>query len=249
MRYYLGFDDTDTLDADRGTGKLARWFESCLPEHLHFRGVVRQQLPLLPQIPYTSHNSSACVIVEGPDATDEICMELVDLASVHIANHFLAGSDPGLCVAGREQAIQPGFFDFAQRCTHTVVSQKEARVAALHLHLSDHGGSGDGIIGAAAAVGLTAAGWYGRFIEWGGLRELPDELHVAELNRLGIRVVSLDRDACVPAPEDVVATHGWVRPRLLGDAPVLWVRPAETGAWENGDRRKRQSRHQPALAN
>jgi hypothetical protein len=176
-------------------------------------------------------------------------MELVDLASVHIANHFLAGSDPGLCVAGREQAIQPGFFDFAQRCTHTVVSQKEARVAALHLHLSDHGGSGDGIIGAAAAVGLTAAGWYGRFIEWGGLRELPDELHVAELNRLGIRVVSLDRDACVPAPEDVVATHGWVRPRLLGDAPVLWVRPAETGAWENGDRRKRQSRHQPALAN
>jgi hypothetical protein len=31
MRIYIGFDDTDTLDADRGTGKLARWFEEELP--------------------------------------------------------------------------------------------------------------------------------------------------------------------------------------------------------------------------
>ena len=32
MRVYVGFDDTDTVDADRGTGKLARWFEQELPE-------------------------------------------------------------------------------------------------------------------------------------------------------------------------------------------------------------------------
>ncbi len=31
MRVYIGFDDTDHIDADRGTGKLARWFErNCL---------------------------------------------------------------------------------------------------------------------------------------------------------------------------------------------------------------------------
>lgn len=248
MRYYLGFDDTDTLDADRGTGKLARWFEDCLPGHLRFRGVVRQQLPVLPEIPFTSHNSAACVLLEGPAAT-EIIPELVDLAAAHIATHFLAGSDPGLCVANGQQATQSAFFAFAQRCTHAVVSQKEARAAAGHMHLSDHGGNGDGIIGAAAAVGLTAAGWYGRFIEWGGLRDLPEALSVAQLNALGIRVVSLDRDARVPAPGDPVITHGWVRPRLLGAEPVLWVRPAQEGSWENGDRRKRHSGHQQTLAN
>lgn len=32
MRVYVGFDDTDTIDADRGTGKLARRFEDRLPE-------------------------------------------------------------------------------------------------------------------------------------------------------------------------------------------------------------------------
>lgn len=243
MRYYLGFDDTDTLDADRGTGKLARWFGDRLPDYLHFRGVVRQQLPVLPEIPFTSHNSAACVLLEGPASAVEIIPELVDLAAAHIAKYFLTGSDPGLCVATRQQAIQSDFFDFAQRCTHAVVSQKEARAAARHLHLSDHGGSGDGIIGAAAAVGLTATGWYGRFIEWGGLRDLPEELSVAQLNALGIRVVSLDRDARVPAPGDPVTTHGWVRPRLLGAVPVLWVRPTDKDGWENADRRKRHSRH------
>ena len=32
MRVYIGFDDTDNINASRGTGKLARWFEKELPE-------------------------------------------------------------------------------------------------------------------------------------------------------------------------------------------------------------------------
>ena len=69
------------------------------------------------------------------------------------------------------------------------------------------------------------------------------------MNALGIRVVSLDRDAYVPGPGEVVHTLGWVRPRLLGGAPVLWVRPAADGGWENVDRRKRRSRRQLAASN
>jgi tRNA(Ile2) C34 agmatinyltransferase TiaS len=249
MRYYVGFDDTDTLDADRGTGKLARWFEECLPGHLHFGGVVRQQLPVLAPIPYTSHNSAACVIIEGPADTQAVCASLAEAAAAHIAAHFLAGSDPGLCVASREAALQAPFLDFALTCTRRVVSQADAREAAHHLHLSGHGGTCDGIIGAAAAVGLTAAGWYGRFIEWKGLRTLPQEMRVAELEALGIRTVSLDRDACIPAPGDEVNTRGWVRPRLLGGEPVLWVQPTDNGRWDNVDRRKRHRQQQEARAN
>jgi hypothetical protein len=249
MRYYVAFDDTDILDAHRGTGKLARWFEDCLPDDLSCRGVVRQQLPLLPGIPFTSHNSAACMMVDGPDDPEPVRPLLADLAAAHILNHFLDGSDPGLCVASHDQAAHPRLMDFALRCTHEVVSRRDARAAARHLHLSAHGGTGDGIIGAAAAVALTASGWHGRFIEWCGLRDLPERLKVSELNTLGIRVVSLDRDACIPTSQDWVATNGWVRPRLLGGEPVLWVRPAGTGGWENCDHRKRHNRDKHVLAN
>ena len=67
MRIYIGFDDTDNINANRGTGKLARWFEKELPEGCHMWGVLRQQLLVHDDIPFTSHNSSACVVVDMPD--------------------------------------------------------------------------------------------------------------------------------------------------------------------------------------
>lgn len=69
MRIYVGFDDTDNLDADQGTGKVARWFEDKLPEEYRLEGVLRQQLLVHEDIPYTSHNSAACMIVNAPDPT------------------------------------------------------------------------------------------------------------------------------------------------------------------------------------
>ena len=39
--------------------------------------------------------------------------------------------------------------------------------AEAGIHLSGHGGTNDGIIGATAAVGLTACGWSARFLEYG----------------------------------------------------------------------------------
>lgn len=65
MRIYLGFDDTDTLDADRGTGKLARWFKNQIPDSCQISGVLRQQLLVHESIPYTSHNSAACVVINA----------------------------------------------------------------------------------------------------------------------------------------------------------------------------------------
>ena len=64
MRVYVGFDDTDTHDSEYGTGKLVRRFERMLPEGCNLWGVVRQQLLFDERIPYTSHNSSACAIVD-----------------------------------------------------------------------------------------------------------------------------------------------------------------------------------------
>ena len=231
MRVYVGFDDTDNITADRGTGKLARWFEDELPESCRMEGVVRQQLLIDDKIPYTSHNSSACVIVHTPDAS--LVEAITARAIAHVRRHALEGSDPGLCVVCEGDASLPQLIAFGRACTARVVTQKEALGAALNSHLSGHGGTNDGIIGAAAAVGLTASGWSGRFIEYGRLRELPDPVRVSGLEGAGILVVSGDRDAKVPGPDDLVHSKGWLRPRLWGKRAVLLVMPVEEGVWES----------------
>jgi hypothetical protein len=89
---------------------------------------------------------------------------------------------------------------------------------------------------------LTVSGWSGRYIEFGDLRSLPDEVAVSELNNMGIKVVSLERDAALPAPEDQVATNGWLRPRLLGNFPVLLVSPLDKGRWQNIYRKRKKTK-------
>jgi len=230
MRVYVGFDDTDVKDAKRGTGKLARWFEEELPGGCHVWGVVRQQLLVNELIPYTSHNSSACVVVECPESVS--LDEITERAVSHIERHFMDGSDPGLCVCREGNPKITNLIAFGRSCVERVVSQGEARKAATGVHLSGHGGTNDGIIGAAAAVGLTYEGWSGRFIEFKRLRDIPDTVQVGTLEQLGIRVFSLDRDAQVPGQGDMVRNYGWLRPRLLGGSPVLPVVPIGPGLWE-----------------
>ena len=238
MRVYIGFDDTDNITADRGTGKLARWFEKEIPEGCRVEGVVRQQLLVDERIPYTAHNSSACVIIDAPDAS-WVTM-LTDRAIEHLRLYSFEGSDPGLCIASEGNGSLAGLIAFGRTCASRVVTQKEALEAASKSHLSGHGGTNDGIIGAAAAVGLTASGWSGRFIEYGKLRDFSDPIRVSELEQSNIVVVSNDRDARVPAPEDMVHTKGWLRPRLWGKRAVLLVTPKDKGVWESlGGRRNK----------
>jgi hypothetical protein len=138
MRFFVGIDDTDTLDADRGTGKLARWRGRRRPEGCRTTGVVRQQLLVDPRIPYTSHNSSACVIIEADEGLQG---RIVAAAADILAEHFLVGSDPGLCVAAEVEARRPAVLAFARSCTQRCVSQDEARRAATGIHLTAHGGT------------------------------------------------------------------------------------------------------------
>ena len=245
MRVYVGFDDTDTLGADRGTGKLARHFEKELPAGSRLWGVVRQQLLVHPDIPFTSHNSSACAVVDLEDGCS--VRQLIEKAIAHIERLALEGSDPGLCVVRGDDPVLPQLIEFARKCTHQVVDQQEARAAAREVHLSGHGGTHDGIIGSAAAVGLTAYGWCGRFIELGGLRGYPELISVRGLERSDIRVVSLDRDATLPTPDDIVHNRGWLRPRLWGGRAVLGVVPRGDGSWETTDRKKRKGQREPGI--
>lgn len=229
MRIYVGFDDTDTVDSERGTGKLARWFEGRLPESCKLWGVVRQQLLMDDVIPFTTHNSSACAVIEAPDPS--YVDGLISRAVEHIEHHFIPGSDPGLCIAYNDNPALSRLISFGRACVTRIVTQREALEAASGVHLSGHGGTEDGIIGAAAAVGLTAYGWGGRFIEFGRLRSFPDKVSTSDLEQAGIAVVSVDREAKVPSPGDRIDTRGWLRPRLWGGRPVLPVVPGEDHSW------------------
>jgi tRNA(Ile2) C34 agmatinyltransferase TiaS len=231
MKAYFGFDDTDTRDSIHGTGKLVRWFLKELPRGCECMGVVRQQLYVCNEIPYTSHNSAACMIIQIADS--ELLEYVIECAVNHLEKHFIIGSDPGLCVATEFDQSLNGLVDFGHMCTHAVTSQKQAIKAARSVHLSGHGGTNEGIIGAAAAVGLTASGWSGRFIEYKNVRDYPETIKVFELRKNGIQVVSMDRDANAPAPDDLVFTNNWLRPRLLGHRPILFVHPVDEGRWEN----------------
>jgi tRNA(Ile2) C34 agmatinyltransferase TiaS len=231
MRVFVGFDDTDARDSEYGTGKVVRWFQPMLPEGCRCQGVVRQQLLVCDDIPYTSHNSAACMVLEV--AAPDLLASLVERAVRHIETHAADGSDPGLCVMAEDHVALTALMAFGRRCTHAVATQAEALRQVDGAHLSGHGGTNDGIIGAAAAVGLTASGWSGRYIELGDLRDAPEVMTVAEIQRQNIEVVAEDRDARLPAPEDRVLTHRWLRPRLIGHRPVLLVRPKGDGVWEN----------------
>lgn len=246
MKVYFGFDDTDNQDSPYGTGKLVRWFQKKLPEECQCLGVARQQLFVCDDIPYTSHNSSACLILEIPDPA--VLNKIIEDAVSHIEDFAAMGSDPGLCVATEFDASLDGIIEFGRQCTHTIATQKQALQAAKGVHLTGHGGTNDGIIGATAAVGLTHCGWSGRFIEWGNLRDWPEQTTVGELKNSGIEALSVDRNGMTPARDDTVMTNGWLRPRLIGHRPVLLVKPQGQSVWENIDR-KRSKKDHPILQN
>ena len=211
MIFYVAFDDTDTIDCGRGTGKLARWYADELPVGCTQVMVVRQQLLHSPEVPMTSHNSSLCCVIEAPD--ESVRQELINRAAAHIKNHFFEGSDPGLCVASELDDLQP-LIEFGIKCTHTKTSQQEAKIAAQKVHLSGHGGTNDGIIGAVAAIGLTHHGESGRIVCYGDLRELPQVTTAGELRKRNIHLVSVNRHAEFIPDSDLIDNQLSLRPHL-----------------------------------
>lgn len=237
VRFYIAFDDTDSLDCGRGTGKLARWFCEQLPAGYNTWGVVRQQLLNAPEIPKTSHNSALCCVVDAPSENHR--QALIEMGIRHIGSHFVEGSDPGFCVASQSDPALKELQAFGIRCTATVVTREEAKTAAGGCHLSDHGGSGDGIIGAAAAVGLTSLGESGRLVAYRDIRELPQIISAGDLRAREIFPLSAQRHAEYIPDHHRVDTCMSLRPHL--SAGRLMVPLLSTGQqeWQVIDNRER----------
>ena len=244
-KVYIGIDDTDNLES-RGTGYRAR----CLCQELEHEGlaqiqaVTRHQLFVHKDIPYTSHNSSACLTV----FSDRPVERLVSRAASFLEKDCADGSDPGLCVA-LDDAVTRAVIDFGRRAKQEVLRMSDAYdlAEAAAIHLSGHGGTKQGVIGALAAVALRHSGNDGRYIWAKGIREISGKLTAARiLAESGVeRILNAGaaeaEEVHQPADGDLVDVRDWFRPVLLDGKATLLVKPSRrTGPdgtqWEIVDR-------------
>jgi hypothetical protein len=187
MVLYLAIDDTDMPDSI-GTGRLAREIAEEITTRYPVLAVTRHQFCVHPDIPYTSHNSGAVIHVSGI-SDDDLTLLTEQVISI-MKNRFVQGSDPGLCLARREQITAP-LIVFGQDAKSKVLTQEQARKLAAHLNIRLYGlgGTNGGIIGALAGVGLAATGFDGRFLQIGTIREHPGQTDVSTLLASGIEAV------------------------------------------------------------
>jgi hypothetical protein len=222
MRYLIGIDDTDNLES-RGTGHHVRQMAEVLTERglAWPLGITRHQLLVDPHIPYTSHNSSACLSIEADDkridALWEACRD-------YLLAESAPGSDAGLCMAPWA-SVNACVHAFGRRAKIVVLTQLEAEQTDQDYELRLEGltDTHGGIIGALAAVGLHHEGSDGRFLWLPGLRELRGILPVGEICARGHidRVCPLNGTDL--SPETLVIVGEWVRPILRGGQAILYV--------------------------
>ena len=211
-----GIDDTDNATSS-GTGRLARALANRLRARYPVHGVTRHQLLVDPRIPYTKRNSCNVVHLDA-DAAD--LPALAAAAAAFVAEGSFEGSDPGVCVADADLLLDSNFGRAAQT---SVVTKADALQAAADLGciLTEHGGTGGGVIGALAGVVLAAGGEDGRYVEVGRVRELTGVLRVEELLAAGVAEVRCVEGFTVDAGE-VLCARG-VRPDRRRHRPVLFV--------------------------
>ncbi len=220
MRYLIGIDDTDNLET-RGTGHRVRQLAQFLDGLARPLAITRHQLLVVPEIPFTSHNSSACLVVEADPAREA---QIWRASREFLLKESAPGSDAGLCMADWD-CVTPCMRAFGVRAKQVVLTQLEAEQTAIQdcIRLEGLTGTGGGVIGALAAVGLHHAGHDGRFLWLPGLRELAGRYPVAELGMRGhIDAVQTLAGESLP-PQALVDVGEWVRPILRGGQAILLV--------------------------
>lgn len=165
LRALICIDDTDNIDIKRGTGHLASELAEQITEHGWGKceAVTRHQLLVHPDVPYTSHNSAMCF---AADINPEHLEDIINYSGKFLERERAVGSDPGLCVVIPERLTNPGWLiAYGFSAKHEVLNKDYAYniAAELGVHLSEHGGTGDGVVGALAGTGLRLSGNDGRF--------------------------------------------------------------------------------------
>jgi hypothetical protein len=227
--WLIAIDDTDNLESI-GTGRLARMLAGHLLEEGQIADptVTRHQLLVHPDIPYTSHNSSACIAARGEAGSGD---KLFELAGSFLRANWHEGANPGLCVALPSQ-IPDALHSLARRAQREVLDLAafDAEVADLGLRIASSGETGQGRIGAVCGVALRSTGNDGRFIDLPGIRDVARHLSVGEILASTAVDRVVDADGNELGSDVPIDTRDWIRPTLVDGRAVFSV-VREDGAW------------------
>lgn len=233
MQILISIDDTDNLYSP-GTGALASQIAADLESNGWGKSsfVTRHQLLVHPDIPYTSHNSAMCFSAE----IHEDCLEqVIQHSAGFLARESAPGSDPGLCVTVIKRLPENSELIRYGLSAKQEVLTKDSAYELAHrsgIHLSEHGGSGQGVIGALAGAGLRLGGNDGRLK--GQLSFTGSEAVVTVADLCARDDVDEIRalDGSEVARQDLVRIGEKVKTVLLDGCSVLFIVAANGGHGE-----------------
>lgn len=223
QKVFIGVDDTDILGGPFGTGRVARDMAEYLEKlgQGHTIGVIRYQLLVDPRIHYTSHNSAKCVEFEAEVPLTELHQHCASF----LKQICQIGSDPGLCTCAEKQ-ITPEVIAYGEMAQGEFITKGRAICLAQKsgILLSELGGTGDGVIGAFAAIGLRGSGNGGRYVQLRGIRDIRGKTTVNSIfTKTGITAV-IDENGQAVDGNEIVDSQDWVKPNVIGGKPVLRIR-------------------------
>ena len=226
MHYYIGIDDTDNLES-RGTGHRARQLGTMLQEAGIARliCITRHQLLVHKDIPYTSHNSSACLVMDCDSEKEAV---LTSFCRDFLLRESAPGSDAGLCIASTS-LINHGIENWGKNAKKIVLNKTLAHELANlnHIYLEGLTGEKIGVIGALAAVGLRHAGNDGRVLWLPMLRETEGIFSSTDLkNRLTVDKITT-KDGTEIGDYDTIRADNWIRPVMRENKITLIVEKTE----------------------
>ncbi len=160
--WLICIDDTDDIGT-KGTGEIAEEIATLLSDEQLSRCsfVTRHQLFVHPDIPYTSHNSAMCFQIRTHLSQEDI----LEIAVSHLIRESAGAADPGIAILDlRADVDHQALIEFGLQAKQEVKTKEAAYQLAelLGVHLSEHGGTGQGVIGALAGLGLRLQGDDGR---------------------------------------------------------------------------------------
>lgn len=238
MEILIAIDDTDNEES-MGTGRLARMLADNLTEKglISCANVTRHQLLIHPDIPYTSHNSSACIEAV---VTNSGMHEAGEAAKNFLLENFHKGANPGLCIANKH-GLPADLHEFGYRAQKQVLEIREARKLAerFDLFIWMHGDTGQGCIGAMSAVGLRSGGNDGRFIGLDGIRNIRGLISVGELlgNTPIKKVTNVSGE--ILESDEIIDSCDWIRPSLSNGQAILVVKKGPE-CWITIEKKKRK---------
>lgn len=231
MHILISIDDTDNLDSP-GTGALASRIAADLEGNGWGKSgfVTRHQLLVHPDIPYTSHNSAMCFPAE---IREECLEEVTGYCADFLVRESAPGSDPGLCVVVVDRLAESDELIRFGRSAKVAVLTKEAAYELARrsgTHLSEHGGTGHGVIGALAGAGLRLGGNDGRLkgqLDFAGHERIVSAAALrARMDVDDVRTL----DGGAVANPDMVRLGDKVKTVLLDGLSVLLVVAADGAA-------------------